>query len=387
MKDIFNIVSSLPPSGIRRFFDIVSGMKDVISLGVGEPDFQTPWRIRETGIYALEKGWTTYTSNQGLLELRQAISSYIEGRYGISYNPETEILITVGVSQGLDLVLRALLNPNDQVIIHEPSYVSYIPNVKLTQAIAVPVTTDEKNGFQLTASQIRKHWTKNTKAVILNYPNNPTGAVLEKKNAQKIASLAKEYDLYVISDEIYDRLTYRGKHTCFSSLLDMKERTVLLSGFSKAFAMTGWRLGFAAGPKHIIYAMTKIHQYVMLCAPTIAQYAAIEALKNSDTDVENMLQEYDKRRIYIYTRLCQMGLRCFLPRGAFYIFPDIGSTHIKSFEFCERLLKEEKVAVVPGDAFGQCGEGYIRCAYATDMDTLKEAMDRIERFVKKLKNR
>jgi aminotransferase len=385
MKNISYIVSSLPPSGIRKFFDIVSTMKDVISLGVGEPDFQTPWRIRETGIYTLEKGYTTYTSNSGLLELRAAISAYLQKLYGLHYNPETQILITVGVSQGLDIAIRALLNPEDQVIMHQPSYVAYLPNIKLAGGVPVVIPTNETNGFQVTASQIKKHITQKTKAIILNYPNNPTGAVLEKDNLRNIARVIKDNDIYCLSDEVYDRLTYFGRHTCFPLLPEMKDRTVLLNGFSKAFAMTGWRLGYAAGPEHIISAMTRISQYTMLCAPTISQYAAVEALNNSNSDVENMIEEYNKRRRYIYARIRQMGLRCFQPRGAFYIFPCIKSTGLKSFEFCERLLKQEKVATVPGDAFGPCGEGYIRCSYATEMDLIRIAMDRMERFLNRLR--
>jgi len=376
-------VREIPPSGIRRFFDLLASMEGVISLGVGEPDFVTPWHIREAGIYSVERGYTSYTSNYGLLELRQEIARYLKARYGLDYDPRRELLITVGVSEGLDLALRAILDPGDEVLIPEPSYVSYMPCTVLAGGVFVPVPTTIENDFQVKAEDIEKRITPRTKALLLGYPNNPTGAVMDRSGLLKVAELAERYDLLVISDEVYERLVYGVEHTCFASLPGMKERTIHLSGFSKAYAMTGWRIGYAAAPEEIIEGMMKIHQYTMMCAPTMGQMAAIEALKSGDEQVEEMVADYDKRRRVMVKGLNGIGLTCFEPRGAFYAFPSIKSTGLSSDEFAERLLVEEKVAVVPGSTFGQCGEGYVRCCYATSMAEIEEALERISRFVKR----
>lgn len=374
-------VRSIPPSGIRRFFDIAAEMKGVISLGVGEPDFITPWHIRESCIYGLNRGYTAYTSNAGLLELREEIVKSLDKDYQVTYNPRTEVLVTVGVSEGLDLALRALLSPGDEVLIPEPCYVSYKSCVTLAGGVAVTVPTSIENEFRITAGELETFVTPRTKVLLIGYPNNPTGAVMGRQDLAEIALFAKKHDLIVISDEIYAKLTYDGTHTCFSSLPDMAERTIVLNGFSKAYAMTGWRIGYAASNPDFIAAMTKIHQYTMLCTPITAQIAAIEALKMGEKDVTQMTTEYNQRRRLILNGFRQMGLDCFEPKGAFYLFPSIKETGLTSLQFAEQLLQAEKVALVPGDAFGDSGEGYVRCSYATSTVNIKEALKRIERFV------
>ena len=376
-------VRDISPSGIRRFFDLLASMEGVISLGVGEPDFVTPWHIREAGIYSLEQGYTSYTSNYGLLELREELANYLAGRHGISYDPQRELLITVGVSEGVDLALRAILDPGDEVIVHDPSYVSYLPCTVLAGGVFVPVPTNLENDFQVRAGDIEKRITTRTKAILLGYPSNPTGAVMDKGELVKIAKVAKRHNLLVISDEIYGRLVYGVEHTCFASLPGMKEHTILLGGFSKAYAMTGWRIGYAAAREEIIEAMMKIHQYIIMCAPTMAQMAALEALRAGDAQVEEMVAEYDQRRRVMVKGLNDIGLTCFEPKGAFYTFPSIKGTGLSSDEFAERLLIEDKVAVVPGSTFGQCGEGHVRCCYATSLEEIEEALERMARFVKR----
>jgi len=375
-------VATLPPSGIRKFFDLLSSVKDVISLSIGEPDFVTPWHIRESGIYSLEKGYTMYTSNSGMPELRQELAYYLENHYGISYNPEYEILITTGSSEALDLALRAIINPGDEVIIPNPCYVAYPADVILAGGVPILIPTNEGNNFVVKANDIEPRITKHTKAILVGYPANPTGAVISKKEAEAIAEVAKKYDLLVISDEIYARLVYGVEHVCFPSLPGMKERTILISGFSKAHAMTGWRIGYVAAERYLIQALTKIHQYTMLCAPTMAQMAAIEALRNGEAEVEKMVQEYNRRRRIMVKRLNEIGLPCFEPKGAFYAFPSIKATGMNSEEFAEKLLLEERVAVVPGTAFGPYGEGFVRCCYATSLSNIEEALKRIDRFVR-----
>ncbi|MDD5439088.1 MAG: aminotransferase class I/II-fold pyridoxal phosphate-dependent enzyme [Candidatus Omnitrophica bacterium] len=382
---ISRTVQDLPPSGIRVFFDLVIGMKDVISLGVGEPDFVTPWNIRETAIYAIEQGYTSYTSNKGLIELRQEISRYLKRRYGLDYDPEEEILITVGVSEGFDLAVRALTDHGDKLLIPEPSYVAYGPITSLCGGQPLYLKSDPAAGFKVSAGQIERNTDKKTKGLILNYPNNPTGASYSKKELLDIAKVIERHDLIMISDEIYCDLTYDFDHTPFPTLPRMKERTVYLNGFSKSFAMTGWRIAYACGPKDIIAAMTKIHQYTMLCASVISQMAAREALKNSDRAVQEMKREYRRRREFIISRLNEIGLSCHKPEGAFYAFPSIKDTGLSSLTFAQELLKREKVAAVPGTAFGPMGEGYLRMSYATSYENLKEAMARIERFVARIK--
>jgi len=377
-------VKQMKGSGIREFFDIAQRMEDAISLGVGEPDFVTPWRIREACIFSLEKGYTSYTSNWGLLELREALADTIYKETGVYYDPEGELLITTGVSEAADLALRAILNPGDEVILHEPSYVSYNPCTVFAGGTTVCVATGVEDEFKVRAEQIEEKITERTKALILSYPNNPTGATLSRKDLEEIADVANEHDLLVISDEVYGKLTYEGTHTCFASLNGMKERTILLNGFSKAYAMTGWRLGYAAGNKEIIEAMMKIHQYIMMCAPITAQMAAIEALRCED-EVERMVNEYNRRRRVTVDGLNSLGLSCFEPKGAFYTFPSIKSTGLTSEEFAKRLLFEEKVVVIPGNVFGACGEGFVRCAYAVSQYELKEALERIERFLTGIK--
>jgi aminotransferase len=374
-------VDTLPPSGIRKFFDLLSSMEDVISLGIGEPDFVTPWHIREAGTYSLEKGYTMYTSNSGMPELRQELASYLEFRYGVSYHPEHEILITTGSSEGLDLALRAIINPGDEVIIPNPCYVAYPADIILAGGVPVLVPTNEENNFVVRATDIEARITKQTKAILVGYPANPTGAVISKKEADATAGLAKKYDLLVISDEIYARLVYGVEHICFPSLPGMKERTILISGFSKSHAMTGWRIGYVAAERRFIQALTKIHQYTMLSAPTMAQMAAIEALRNGESEVEKMVQEYNRRRRLMVKRLNEIGLPCFEPKGAFYAFPSIKATGMNSEEFAEKLLLEEKVAVVPGTAFGPYGEGFVRCCYATSLPSIEEALRRMHRFI------
>ena len=378
-------VRSLSPSGIRRFFDIISTMDDVISLGVGEPDFVTPWRIREAAIYSLEKGYTMYTSNFGLLELRQEISRYLNGRYDLSYDPTNQVLVTVGVSQALDLVMRAILDPGDEVIIPEPTYVSYIPCVSLAEGIPVTVPTHMENSFRVRPADIETRITPRTKAILLGYPNNPTGAVMPHREMEQIADIAGRHDLLVISDEVYERLVYGVDHVCFASLSGMADRTIHLGGFSKSYAMTGWRVGYACSTPEIIEAMMKVHQYTMLCAPIQGQMAAIEALRSGDGPVEEMREEYNRRRHLMVRGLNRLGLSCLEPQGAFYTFPSIQGLDMSSDEFAEGLLMEERVALVPGSAFGPSGEGYVRCCYAVSTNEIEEALERIGRFVGRIK--
>ena len=385
-KSMDNLISqkvhSISPSGIRKFFDLLSSVEGVISLGVGEPDFVTPWHIREAATNSLERGYTMYTSNYGMLELRQELAKYLEHHYGVSYQPEREILVTVGVSEGLDLAVRAILNPGDEVIIPDPWYVSYPPCVILAGGTPVFVPLSKQNNFVLKAEDVEPLINKQTKAILIGYPSNPTGAVMSREELAEIAKLAQKYNLLVISDEIYARLVYGVEHTCFASLPGVKEQTILLGGFSKAFAMTGWRIGYIAANPQLIEAMLKIHQYTMLCVPTMSQMAGIEALRSGEDDVAKMVKEYDSRRRFIVRKLNEIGLPCFEPKGAFYAFPSIEATGMSSEEFAERLLMEERVAVVPGSAFGQCGEGFVRCCYATSLASIEEALKRMERFVK-----
>ncbi len=378
-------VVKLKPSGIRKFFDIVHEMKDAISLGVGEPDFDTPWHIRDEGIYSLEKGKTIYTSNSGLIQLRQEIAKYLERRYNVSYDPATEMLITVGGSEGIDVGLRAMLNPGDEVLIPQPSYVSYEPCTIIAGGKPVIIELKAENEFRLTEKELRDAITDKTKVLILPFPNNPTGAIMEESDLVNIAKVCVEKDIFVMSDEIYAELTYKGKHVSIASLPGMKERTILINGFSKAYAMTGWRLGYACGPKEVISQMTKIHQYCIMCAPTTSQYAAIEAVKNGDDDIAMMRNAYDQRRRFLLNAFKEMGLECFEPFGAFYVFPCIKEFGMTSEEFATRFLEEEKVAAVPGTAFGDCGEGFLRISYAYSLEHLKTAMERLERFVTKLR--
>jgi aminotransferase len=377
-------VMNLKPSGIRRFFDLAASMEGVISLGVGEPDFVTSWSVREACILSLEQGYTSYTANAGLLELREEISRYLARNFQILYDPNSEIVVTVGASQALDLALRAIINPGDEVIVVEPSFVSYAPLVSLAGGVPVFVQTDGKQAFKLQPEQIEKAITSRTKAMILCSPNNPTGTVLNRRELEAISAIVQKYDLIVISDEIYAELAYDEPYTSFPSIPHMQERTILVNGFSKGFAMTGWRLGFIAAPKEFAQAILKIHQYAMMCAPTMAQYGAIEALKNGESDVEEMKKSYRRRRNYFVQSLNELGLSCHLPGGAFYAFPSIQSTGLTSEQFAERLLMEEKVAVVPGNVFGQSGEGYIRCSYASSMEQLQEAIRRMKRFLERL---
>jgi aminotransferase len=375
--------STLPPSGIRKFFDLLSSVEGVISLGIGEPDFVTPWHICEAAIYSLEKGYTMYTSNKGTPELRAELARHLESRLGLTYDPEDEILITVGVSEGLDLTMRAILNPGDEVIMPDPCYVAYPATVSLAGGTPVLVPTTEQSNFEITADDIEPRITQKTKAILIGYPCNPTGAVLTKQELVQIAELAKRYNLLVISDEVYGRLVYGVEHTCLATLPGMRERTILLNGFSKAYAMTGWRIGYAAGNREIIGAMTKIHQYTMLCASIMGQMAALEALKADDSEVDAMVRDYDRRRRVMVKGFRDIGLSCFEPKGAFYVFPSIKITGVTSEEFAEKLLREERVAVVPGSAFGQCGEGYIRCCYATSLPEIEEALKRMGSFIKR----
>lgn len=377
-------VIRMKPSGIRKFFDIVSEMPDAISLGVGEPDFDTPWSVREEGIYSLERGRTFYTSNAGLSELRQAICEYMERRFLVSYDFKKECLLTVGGSEGIDVALRAMLNPGDEVIIPQPCYVSYVPCVDLADGVPVTIDLKNENEFRLTGEELEAAITDKTKVLILSYPNNPTGAIMEREDLEAIAKIIIKHDLFVISDEIYAELTYNGGHVSIASLPGMKERTIVISGFSKAFAMTGWRLGYALGPACIIEQMTKIHQFAIMCAPTTSQYAAISAMRDCDKDVEHMRESYDQRRKFLLNEFKEMGLPCFEPKGAFYMFPCIKKFGLTSEEFATRLLHSKKLAVVPGDAFGECGEGFLRVSYAYSLDELKEAMGRIREFIKEL---
>jgi len=380
-------IVNIKPSGIRKFFDLVTEMHDpeVVSLGVGEPDFDTPWHIREEGIYSLERGRTFYSANAGLIELRQEISRYLERRIGVSYDHKSEIVVTVGGSEGIDIALRAMLDPGDEVLIPQPSYVSYEPCTVLAGGKPVIIELKDENEFRLTADEIREACTEKTKVLVLPFPNNPTGAIMEKKDLQAIAEVILEKDLYVISDEIYCELSYNGDHVSIASLPGMKERTILINGFSKSYAMTGWRLGYACGPQVIIKQMLKIHQFAIMCAPTTSQYAAIEALKTGDDDVARMREAYDGRRRYLLNAFREMGLPCFEPFGAFYVFPCIKEFGMTSEEFAERFLREEKVAAVPGTAFGDSGEGYLRISYAYSLEDLKKALTRMARFVQRLR--
>jgi len=379
---ISKVVERMKPSGIREFFDLVIGMKDVISLGVGEPDFVTPWNICESAIFSLEKGYTSYTSNKGLYELRLAISRHLKNKSGIFYNPDRDILITTGVSEAVDLALRAILNKGDRILIPDPSYVSYEPVSEMAGGRVIQVKTSGNDGFKLTPALLKKYVSKNIKAIVLNYPANPTGVSYTRKELLGLCKVFVDNDLIVISDEIYDELTYDFPHTALPTLPGMKQRAIYLNGFSKAYAMTGWRVGYACGPEEIISAMTKIHQYTMLCSPIMGQLAAIEALRGSSRSVIEMKREYKRRREFIVSRLNEIGLHCAIPEGTFYVFPSIKNTGMCSAEFAKKLLYEEKVAVVPGTAFGQQGEGYIRIAYASGMDNLKEATERIGHFLK-----
>ena len=378
-------VKAIPPSGIRRFFDIAAEMKGVISLGVGEPDFITPWHIRESCIHGLHRGYTSYTSNYGLLELREEIAKSLHKDYQVTYDPRQEVLVTVGVSEGLDLAMRALLGPGDEVLVPEPCYVSYKSCVTLAGGTPITIPTNVENEFRITAEQLEEYVTPRTKILLIGYPNNPTGAIMSREDLEGIAAFALKHDLIVISDEIYAKLTYDGTHTCFSSLPGMRDRTIVLNGFSKAYAMTGWRIGYAVSNVEFIAAMTKIHQYTMLCTPITAQIAAIEALKSGEKNVEHMVSEYNYRRRLIFDGFRQMGLDCFEPKGAFYIFPSIKKTGLTSLEFAEQLLMTEKVALVPGDAFGESGEGFVRCSYATSTKNITEALERIGRFIENIK--
>ncbi len=376
-------VRDIPRSGIRDFFDIVTTMKDVISLGIGEPDFDTPWHVRESTVFALERGTTHYTSNLGYLELRRALARYVQKAFGAEYNPENEVLITVGVSEALDLALRALLNPGDEVLYHEPCYVSYRATILFAHGTPIAVETRAENGFRLTRAMLEAKVTPRTKVLMLNFPNNPTGAVMNRADLEDIAAFAREHDLLVITDEIYGELTYDAPHTSIIGLPGLRDRTLFLHGFSKAWAMTGFRLGYACGPAELIEAMMKIHQYTMLCASSLSQKAALEALARPETDVAEMLDEYRRRRNFIATAFADMGIECHRPLGAFYAFPSVAKFGLSAKDFALKLLREEKVAVVPGTAFGACGEGFVRCAYATSLENIKEALLRIRRFVSK----
>ena len=376
-------VNLLSPSGIRKFFDLLASIEGVISLGVGEPDYATPWHISESAVRSLERGYTMYTSNSGMPELREETAGYLQGKYNVDYEPYGEILITVGVSEGMDLAMRAILNPGDEVIIPDPHYVAYPSCVILAGGEPVMVPTSQENNFEVEAKDIEARITGKTRAILLGYPSNPTGAVMSREKLLAVADVAKRHNLLVVSDEIYARLVYGTEHTCFASLPGMRDNTILLGGFSKAYAMTGWRVGYVAAPEDIIAAMTKIHQYTIMCAPTMAQVAAIEALKSGENSVLEMVKDYDRRRKIIVKGLCDIGLNCFEPKGAFYAFPSITATGMDSETFSEKLLMEEKVAVVPGSAFGKCGEGYVRCCYATSLADIQEALTRMQRFVKK----
>lgn len=378
-------VTEIKPSGIRKFFDLVSEMKDAISLGVGEPDFETPWHIRDEGIYAFERGRTFYTANAGLKDLRTEINNYLQRRQELSYNPDNEIVVTVGGSEAIDIALRAMLNAGDEVIIPQPSYVSYEPCTVLADGVPVIIDLKAENEFRLTAEELENTITDKTKVLILPFPNNPTGSIMEKEDLESIAKVIIKHDIFVISDEIYSELSYKNKHISIASIDGMKERTILINGFSKSYAMTGWRLGYACGNKDIIAQMTKIHQYAIMCAPTISQYAAVDALKNGDEDVEKMKKSYNQRRRFLMNAFKEMDLECFEPFGAFYVFPCIKEFGMTSEEFATRFLEEEKVAAIPGTAFGDSGEGYLRISYAYSLEKLKIAMDRLKNFVTRLR--
>lgn len=374
----------LKPSGIRRFFDLAAGMKGVVSLGVGEPDFVTPWTVREAAILSIENGYTSYSANAGLPELRNEIASYMQKYFHVTYSPSSEIIVTVGASQAIDIAMRTILDPGDEVIIIEPCFVSYSPMVEMAGGVPIHVQALKENDFKILPSQLEEVLTEKSKAIMLCSPNNPTGSMLNKKELEEIAKIADKYDLLVIADEIYAELVYDEEYTSLALIKGMRERTILISGFSKGFAMTGWRLGFVCAPEEITQAMLKIHQYAIMCAPTMAQFAAIEALKNGRSDVEEMVKSYRRRRNYIVQTFNDMGLTCHIPGGAFYAFPSIESTGLTSEEFAERLLLEESVAVVPGNVFGASGEGHIRCSYATSMEQLQEAVKRMKRFIEKI---
>ncbi len=378
---VADVMTKVPPSGIRKYFDLASGIEGVISLGVGEPDFVTPWHIREACIHSLESGKTSYTSNFGLLELREEIAKLYSQEHCVHYDPASEILVMSGVSEALDVAIRAITNPGDEIIVPQPAYVAYVPSVMFAGGVPVPVITHLENNFKLTAEDLEKAITPRTKALIINYPNNPTGATMDRKDLEAIAKVASEHDIMVISDEVYECLTYNGKHTCFSSIEGMKDRTILLNGFSKAYAMTGFRLAYALAPSPIINAMMRIHQYCMLCAPITAQVGAIEALRNGNEEMQRMIRDYDRRRHLIISGLNRIGLECYEPKGAFYAFPSVKNTGLTSEEFAERLLHEQKVVTIPGDVFGPAGEGFLRCSYATSKEQIVEALDRMERFV------
>ncbi len=378
-------VTQIAPSGIRKFFDVVSEMPDAISLGVGEPDFDTPWRIREEGIYTLERGKTFYTSNAGLKELKVEICKYLNRKYNLKYDYNNEVIVTVGGSEGIDIALRAMLDPGDEVLIPQPCYVSYDPCTVLADGVPVAIPLQEKNEFKLTAEELEAAITPKSKILIMPFPNNPTGAIMTKEDLEPVVEVIKKHDLFVITDEIYAELSYNGEHVSIAGFEGMKERTILINGFSKAFAMTGWRLGYACGPKEIIAQMVKIHQYAIMCAPTNSQYAAVEALRNCDEEVAEMKEAYNQRRRFLVHEFKRMGLKCFEPFGAFYIFPSIQEFGMTSEEFATRFLKEEKVAVVPGTAFGACGEGFLRISYAYSLEDLKVALERFERFITRLR--
>ena len=380
-----NTIVNIKPSGIRKFFDIVSEMKDAISLGVGEPDFDTPWHVRDEGIYSLEKGRTFYTSNAGLMELKEEISNYLDRRCHVNYNPKNEIIVTVGGSEGIDIAMRAMLDPGDEVLIPQPSYVSYEPCCLLAGGKPVIIELKAENEFRLTKQELLDAITDKTKLLVLPFPNNPTGAIMEKEDLEAIAEVIIEKDIFVLSDEIYSELSYKGDHVSITSLPGMKERTILINGFSKAYAMTGWRLGYACGPKEVIEQMLKIHQFAIMCAPTTSQYAAVEAMRNGDEDVAKMREAYNQRRRYLMHAFKEMGLKCFEPYGAFYVCPCIKEFGMTSDEFATRFLQEEKVAVVPGTAFGDCGEGFLRISYAYSLDNLKIALGRMANFVERLR--
>ena len=381
MPQMNRVLLDVPPSGIRKFFDIVSEMKDAISLGVGEPDFVTPWHIRNEAIYSLEKGRTYYTSNAGLLELRRELSLYMERRINVSYDPAKEVIVTVGGSEAIDLCIRALVNPGDEVLVPEPSFVCYKPCAVLAGAKAVPIVTKNENKFKLTKEELLAAITPKTKLLVLPYPNNPTGGIMTKEDLEAIAGVLGDKNIFILSDEIYGELTYGREHISIASLPGMRERTILVNGFSKSYAMTGWRLGWAAAPKEIMEQMVKIHQYAIMCAPTASQYAAIEAVKNGDEDIVRMREQYNYRRKVIVDGFNKMGLSCFEPEGAFYVFPSVQSLGLSSNDFAEKLLRSQKIAVVPGTAFGDSGEGFIRCSYAYSIANINEALERIDRFV------
>ncbi len=379
-------ITQVQPSGIRKFFDIASEMDDVISLGVGEPDFDTPWRIREEGIFSLERGRTFYTSNAGLQELRDEICRYLERKIHVSYDPKKETMVTVGGSEAIDVAMRCMLDPGDEVLIPQPCYVSYVPCAIMADGVPVVVELKNENEFKLTVDDMEKKVTERTKILVMPFPNNPTGSIMTREDLEPVAEFVKEHDLYVISDEIYSELSYKGEHVSIASLPGMRERTIVINGFSKGFAMTGWRLGYCCGPEEILKQMTKIHQFAIMCAPTTSQYAAVEGLRSCDEDVEEMRRAYNQRRRFLMHEFARMGLACFEPYGAFYVFPSIEEFQMSSDEFATRLLKEERVAVVPGSAFGECGEGFLRISYAYSLEDLKAALGRLEHFIQRLRN-